>query len=549
MSIAYIRSQSLKLFSTGLDLNGARPAAGEEAGDALPPAREGRAGRDTSRMSGRAWLILSLSVIIVAAVFRLFDPALKPLHHDEGVNGLFLMRLFRGGVYRYDPANYHGPTLYYFGLAPALFLGLNTLAIRAVTAAFGVATVWLLLCLRRYVGPAGALAASALVAVSPGAVYFSRYFIHETLFVFFTLGLVVALLRFHDDGRPIYLMLASISAALLFATKETAIISVAVLVMALACARAYFRIRRAAEPDGRDMDERAEKAERFGGRRRFSALLLIALGLFALVFVLFYSSFLTHPKGVTDALKTFEFWARTGTRNHVREWHTYVFWLVDEESPLLALGLLGSALAVWRAPNIFNARFALFAALWAFGLLAAYSLIPYKTPWLALNFIVPMAVACGYALGVIYERNRLAAAMIFCAAISICVYQTISLNFFHYDDDRYVYAYAHTDREFLSMVDEIERTAQAAGTGLDTRIAVISPDYWPLPWYLRNYRAVGYYGASRETSEAVVIASDAQELELPEALGNGYQLVGSYRLRPGVTLLLYARNDLIEQSL
>ena len=38
-------------------------------------------------------------------------------------------------------------------------------------------------------------------------------------------------------------------------------------------------------------------------------------------------------------------------------------------------------------------RFALFAALWAFGLIAAYSLIAYKTPWLSLNFVVPLALA------------------------------------------------------------------------------------------------------------------------------------------------------------
>jgi hypothetical protein len=38
--------------------------------------------------------------------------------------------------------------------------------------------------------------------------------------------------------------------------------------------------------------------------------------------------------------------------------------------------------------------FALFCALWAFGLIAAYSLIPYKTPWLVLNFVVPLGADC-----------------------------------------------------------------------------------------------------------------------------------------------------------
>jgi len=499
-------------------------------------------------MSGRVWLILCISIMTSAAILRFFDPSLKPLHHDEGVNGLFLMRLFRDGVYRYDPANYHGPTLYYFTLAPALLLGLNTVALRAATALFGVATVWLLLRLRRYIGSPGALTASALVAVSPGAVYYSRYFIHETPFVFFTLGLVVSLFRFYEERRVLHLMLASISAALLFATKETAIISVAVLGTAFVCTRMYFKIGMAhREGEGEQPrspeKEPAERPAPTARPRRLAVLLLIAPGLFALVFILFYSSFLTNLKGITDALKAFEFWARTGTENHVREWYIYLWWLAQEEAWVLALGVLGGVIALWGAGN----RFAVFAALWAFGLLAAYSLIPYKTPWLALNFIIPLAIASGYAVSVIYGKNRLIAAAVLCAAVSAGAYQTIRLNFFHYDDDRYIYAYAHTDRDLLSMVDEIEHRAQAEG--LDTQIAVLSPDYWPLPWYLRHYRATGYYSAVKQATEAIVIASDAQEPELQAALGDRYELIGPYVLRPGVTLLLYVRNDLMEQPL
>ena len=89
-----------------------------------------------------------------------------------------------------------------------------------------------MLALRRYVGAVGALAAAALVAVSPACVFYSRYFIHESLFAFFTLGLVVAALRFYESGAAKYLMLASASAAMLFATKETAFISVVTLGLA-----------------------------------------------------------------------------------------------------------------------------------------------------------------------------------------------------------------------------------------------------------------------------------------------------------------------------
>ena len=67
--------------------------------------------------------------------------------------------------------------------------GLNTFTIRLVPALFGLGTVWLVLLLRRRLGSVGTLASiGGKLAVSPGAVYLSRYYIHETLFVFFTLG-------------------------------------------------------------------------------------------------------------------------------------------------------------------------------------------------------------------------------------------------------------------------------------------------------------------------------------------------------------------------
>ena len=209
-----------------------------------------------ARISERVWTIGSLSIILVAAVLRLYDLDLVPLHHDEGVNGNFLVRLVREGSYQYDPGNYHGPTLYYFaamipwivrfifGPSAQNSFGLTTFMIRLVPALFGLGTIWLVLLLRRRIGSLGALVAAGLLAISPGAVYLSRYFIHETLFVFFTMAIVLAALRYYEDGHPVYLIQASISAALLFATKETAFVSAGVLLLALVSTHAYLWLTR-----------------------------------------------------------------------------------------------------------------------------------------------------------------------------------------------------------------------------------------------------------------------------------------------------------------
>src|SRR5215207_7702458 len=95
------------------------------------------------------WYVSCFLITATAVFFRFVSLTLKPLHHDEGVNGWFLTNLFRDGKYAYDPANYHGPTLYYISLAFAKVFGLETFSIRASVAVWGVLLIILTFFLRR----------------------------------------------------------------------------------------------------------------------------------------------------------------------------------------------------------------------------------------------------------------------------------------------------------------------------------------------------------------------------------------------------------------
>jgi uncharacterized protein (TIGR03663 family) len=529
----------------------------------------------------RVWVISSIVIVSIALFLRLYNLTLVPLHHDEGVNGNFLVRLVREGFYHYDPENYHGPSLYYFtavigwvirflfGVDAQNKYGLNTVTIRLVTALFGIATILLVLSLRKRLGTIGSLAAAALLAISPGAVYLSRYFIHETLFVFFAVGIVVASLRYFEDGHPIYLILAAASTALLFATKETFIINAPVLLLALISTQLYLWIRRNLsskernrlkynQAEAQTFSERAQTTiVRLGGSRWIVMWGFVAAVVFVTVSVLFYSSFFTnYPKGVYDSLRTFEVWTKTGQVNHVHPIWKYVEWLIYEESPVLVLGALGALISLWQGRN----TFAIFASFWAFGTLAGYSLVPYKTPWIALNFVVPLAIVSGCAVQAIYEQpwgQIRGVVVVMLLAVVISGYQTFDLNFVNYDNDDsyYVYVYAHTRRETLNLVEELNRIAKATGQGSQLGITIVSPDYWPLPWYLRDYGRVGYFARMAASNEPVIIASEAQKDEMQTNFGGRYQPVdsrlnaaGGYSLRPGVDLLIYVRNDVVPAS-
>jgi uncharacterized protein (TIGR03663 family) len=506
------------------------------------------------------WQWTALIILIGASLLRLWDLSAKVLHHDEGVNGSFMTNLYRTGYYHYDPANYHGPSLYYIGeittTIGSVFLGkdgLNTFTIRLVTALFGIGVVWLMLCLSRQIGAFGSLAAASLAAVSSGFVFFSRYFIHEILFVFFTLSTLVSLLRYSQTRKPAYFMLAAASLSLLGTTKETWVITVAVWAIAIPCTMIWLRIRKSeAMEDPPFSIAPTEVADEQKGWTR-SQLYVNAAVLFAAIWVVLYSSLFTNfPQGLIDSVRTYGYWFQTSGNANVYSWTKYLEWLAGSwsgpsfrmgaELPVMALGAFGIVVALWRARN----RFAVFTAFWSMGILAAYSLVPYKTPWLALSIVLPFVVMGGYGLEQLYARwnQRMLAQALLAVAVLGAAGQAIDLSFHSYDDESQPYSYAHTRRDFLNLVHEIQAIAAGNPAGKDIGISVMSPEHWPLPWYLRDYPNVGYWGKVVDTTQPLILAHENQKAEVEQRFGDKYREVSEHDLRPGNRLVLYLRKDL-----
>jgi len=162
-----------------------------------------------------------------------------------------------------------------------------------------------------------------------------------------------------------------------------------------------------------------------------------------------------------------------------------------------------------------------------------------------------LALIAGYLVQVVFElagRQIRMVAMVLFIAVAVSTYQTIDLNFINYDNDNpyYVYVYAHTRRGTLDLVKNIEQIAAEKG-GEKTGITIVSPDYWPLPWYLRDYTNTAYFGQMAQSTEPLIIANETQKAEVQTNFGELYRLVpsneasGSFELRPGVRLLLYVR--------
>ena len=306
-----------------------------------------------------------------ALAIRLAGLDIRPMHHDEANQALKLGLLLENGEYRYDPADHHGPTLYYLSLPLARILGRNTLAsldersLRLLPVLFGAGLILLFWLFRTGLGAGSVLAAAVLAGLSPAFVYYNRFYIQETLLVFFTAAFLGALWRFRRERTAGWAVAAGICAGLMFATKETSVVL-------FAAAGAAFAIA-----------GRAEKRPREAGRARRPLLVPVLAGIAAAVLTaaLLYSSFLTHPRGILDSVLAFgDYFAKSaspGFHAHPAGYYLGILTysasggLVWSESLILALACLG-IIGVIKTRNAFG----LFVAVYSLLTAAVLSAIP-----------------------------------------------------------------------------------------------------------------------------------------------------------------------------
>jgi uncharacterized protein (TIGR03663 family) len=472
------------------------------------------------------WLPLTL-VALLALGLRVWDLDRRPMHADEANQAVKAGNLLETGRYVFDPADHHGPTLYYAVLPIAWLRGEHTLpdltetTVRLVPALAGTAAVVLLYFLALPLGCWPALAAAALLAVSPPAVYYSRYFIQETLLVAFTLGALLCGRLWWRGGHLAWAVGVGICAGLMQASKASAPLFLFATLVGLAASGATRPVSSSRRRDG-----------------------ILALSTALIVAGLFYSSFGTNVRGFATALATYaDTWGRlaTGT-GHEKSWLYYLSLFGWQRSggvvvhqvlfSLLALGGVAAALI--------SAKSAL--PRWAAGstgfMFVVLSLVDYKTPWHVIHFVPGLCLLAAGALAALPPgvSGRLLALGLALAAVLSQAQQAHLTSFLRPADERNPYAYVHTSPDVLKLRPLVE-AAQARSPGRPVRI--ISEESWPLPWYLRDVREIGYWTeVPADCDGALVLASAGLADEVRARLRGDYDttFVG---LRPGFVLVVF----------
>lgn len=490
-----------------------------------------------------AWAVVTLAL---GALLRLPELGLRPMHTDEAVHAVKLSALLETGVYRYDRNEYHGPTLNYFTLPPARLMGQKNLAeltertLRVVPAFFGIGLILLILSLRSAGRTAVALAA-ILAAASPTLTFYSRYYIQEILLTCFTMGLIVSGYRYAVSKRIPWAVAAGIFAGLMFATKETWVISIGVMVVAIVVT---LRVRR-----GTGMGSSGSAPGVAPSRRPAGLAAGVVAGVAACILVsaLFFSSFFTHWEGVLDSFLAYRtYFERAGeSARHGQPWHYFIrmlVWWSEGPGPVwtegaiaifAAVGIAGSFTVAGRsyagvkktalsrragvgdagaasaaspagqsaaepAEGRYVRPFRMFLAVYACLMLVIISAIPYKTPWLVLGALLPIVLMAGWGvadfLAWLPARAKVPGYLLIALAGGHLVWQSYLANFRHYDDPSNPMVYSHPNDDVRQIAGIVQDVALAAPADLYVQVVVSGDEYWPLPWYLRRLSHVGWWG-------------------------------------------------------
>ena len=521
-------------------------------------------------MTKKAFRGLILCALLGAVAFRTVRLDLRPMHADEANQAVKFGDLLERGDYRFDPKDHHGPTLYYLTLPAAWAAGETTLAgldervLRLVPAVCGAALLLLFLLFSGGLAREATLAAAALAAVSPALTYYSRFYIQETLLVFFLAALIGAGWRYAKKRSAWWAIVAGAAAGLMFATKETSLVLFAGLAAAFVLLSFVEHLgahRRGVVTAGGGW---VWRDPRTGLPNAFHAALFLTAG--AATATLFYTSFFQNPQGLVDSIRALgASFARAGHPGvHAHPWYYYFQTLaysravggpVWSEAFLLFLAAAGGIDALGHdAGRDGSPRFLRFILFFTVVTASVYSLIPYKTPWNMLPFYLGLVILAGNGVALLLRVSRFKLVKVLILAILVPGFADLArqgyrANFKQPADPANPYVYAQTSPDFLKLVAEVEKAAAAAPEKRNVLVEVVAPpeETWPLPWYLRKFGRVGYWtspeAARRDIQPgqaAVVISAAGFADEVAAALGERYDQ-SFYGLRPEVVLSLFVR--------
>jgi uncharacterized protein (TIGR03663 family) len=537
------------------------------------------------KVAGNFTLEQSIFILVFAvAVFtRLYILGVRPYHHDESIHAFFSWKVTQDGVgdYKYDPV-YHGPLLYYATALTLRLFGDSDFTARLSPVLFGLGVLAFAWPLRRYLGRWGAISFLVLVTFSPSLSYFARFLRHDIYVALCNLAFVYFAFRYGETRAPrnLYISIAGLAGA--FCTKEDMYALGPVFVAAFALMLLWEVLYAV---DWRPV-LRSVLGETGAFFRQAMLPLVTSAIIFAVIWLLLYTSLLTHKENWNAVTRALSYWWGQHEIKRIGGpwWYyfpelvvyepliffpallflltpllhprpresaftrtlSYAMWAATggfvlslfaypARAPLVLLGALALAGVVMMKRWLPN-RFTRFVIIWTMGSFGFYSWAQEKVPWLLVPILLPTVLLAALWFAELIESRAITrplTALVLAAVGALTVWTLIASNYL-YDAPRpdepatarhaELLAYVQSTYDIHKVMNRIEDVGKTLGTGTQTRLAVSGNATWPLSWYLRHY-PVNWSADVRSVDTPVVIVDKEATAALDKALGDTYEKI------------------------
>jgi uncharacterized protein (TIGR03663 family) len=397
------------------------------------------------------------------------------MHHDEAVLAhYFPDQIINTGRYRYDPTNYHGP-LYYYVTALAKKLGADQPeSLRLPVAIARGATALLPIILWPHLSLSMVWIFGLLLLSSPFFLFFSGTFaIMEGFLDFFLFMTCFGLAKFALDKSKTGITWIIVGSLGMSLTKETYAFFIGSIVISLILCD-LFRKKTLGPYLKRLIEIRMH-------------VLFYSVSAF-LIYAGVYTEGFTYSEGLLNSFKSYFNWGNTAVQKGGHAKSFAYFWqlLFQYEVPLWSL--LAVSLYWVRKSNL-SLLFSLISLIH----LLFYSLIPYKTPWCLPTIMAPFFLIPIFTIPKVPVPIQ---KMIYIGfGIIVLIWSAIYGHQFYQKilPHPSPFSYVHTDLSYKKFHQALKILSSDAKARNAKGAILIHQSYWPLPYYFRQFKHVGFY--------------------------------------------------------
>jgi len=430
-------------------------------------------------------VLIFIIILLTGAFLRLYNLDNRPAHFDEGGGHAIISRaLLERGEYTYHP-DFHGPFLYHITALFFYLFGMSDITLRITQAIFGIATIAIVWLLKNYLKKETLIALSLLIALSPSLVYYSRFAVHDSYFVFFTMSSIVFLYLYSKTKDKKHLYLFSASLAFLFTVKENVYIFIVFLL-------AYFGLEFLIEflSTKGSIHKRLKKNSYLRWMKNNKRQIFVSFVIFISIFSLLYTSFFRYPQNFITALKEpFIHWfTKTRTQQGFFQPPSFYLRILKEyDTAILIFGIAGILL-----PIFIRNHYTRFASLFAIFNLIVYLLMPYKEPNNVVHIVLPLAISSAALIEYLNNKIKKYVILLLFLISFYSIYITWQTSFVKYSDEKNYLVYVQTVDDIKPMLKMIDRITKERGKNIPIVVNIPETEY-PLSWYFRDYTNVAYF--------------------------------------------------------